>query len=70
MKRNKLEVLKVDPLFKKAFKLEASKSGCVTLAEYTRSLAGKMATRDSDVADLICNSKNKGRKSHESFFRI
>jgi len=71
MNKRKLEVLKVDPLFKKAFKLEANKSGCPTIAEYSRTLVRDMATMDFDVAKLICNKqKNECNKEKESFFRV
>ena len=71
IKKKKLEILKVDTMFKSAFKLEAGKSGFPTIAEYSRNLAREMATRDYDVADLFCNkNKNEDRKSKESFFRV
>ena len=71
MNRKKLAVLKVDPKFKMAFKLEANKSGCPTIAEYTRNLAREMAKVDTDVADLFCNKKkNEQKKRTESYFTV
>lgn len=71
MNKRKLEILKVDPMFKSAFKLEANKSGYPTIAEFSRSLVRDMANRDSDVADLLCNKKkNDENKTRESFFRV
>jgi len=69
--KKRLEVLKVDPKFKQAFKLEANKSGFPTIAEYTRNLAREMAVIDSDVADLFCNKKkNEQKKTREMYFRV
>ena len=70
--RKKLDVMKVDPMFKNAFKLEATKQGFPTLAEFTRSLTRDMAKQDTDIAELICNKKKRedNKSNNESYFSI